>query len=342
MKIRKQILISCAAIGAMLMIILDAKTAIEGASEGIQMCLQVVIVSLFPFIFLSMFATSGLSGVRIRFIGPIAALCGIPKGAEYILLTSLLGGYPVGAQAVYRAWNEHVLDTDTAKRLLGFCNNAGPSFIFGLLGTVFSNTFVPWVLWLIHIGSALLVGIIIPGKRVSSCKAIKGQPLSATDALHASLRVMAGICGWVMLFRILLNFAEKYFLFLLPDILRIIICGALELTNGCLSLRMVESEPIRFMLASVLLSTGGLCVLFQTRSVTGKLGTGLYYPGKLLQAGISLIACWMVLPFLYQHTRSWAYMPALCMGCILCVLAIIYVKKVVAFYGKLVYNGNSL
>ena len=65
-----------------------------------------------------------------------------------------------------------------------------------------------------------------------------------------------------------------------------------ELANGCYELELVGSSGLRFVLVSCLLAFGGLCVSMQTISVTGKLGIGLYFPGKVLQCCISIsIAC---------------------------------------------------
>jgi hypothetical protein len=63
--------------------------------------------------------------------------------------------------------------------------------------------------------------------------------------------------------------------------------GILELTNGCIHLGTLEDPELRFAVCAVLLSFGGLCVTMQTVSVTGKLGSGLYFPGKILQTCIT-------------------------------------------------------
>ena len=77
---------------AMLMMILDSKTGIYGAAEGLRFCIQVLIPSLFPFIFLSIILTGSLTGRKISVLRPLASLCGIPKGAEILFLTGILGG----------------------------------------------------------------------------------------------------------------------------------------------------------------------------------------------------------------------------------------------------------
>lgn len=269
----------------MLVLILDAETAMAGAREGLQLCLRSVIVSLFPCLVLSMMLTSSLSGTRIA--RPVGRLCGIPEGAEPLLLIGLLGGYPVGAQNTAQAYERGLLTKKQAKRLLSFCSNPGPAFIFGICGSQFSSGWAAFGLWLIQIASALAVGMLLPEKENACTPMRPAEPLKLTEAMHRGIQVMAGICGWVVLFRVIIAFADKWLLHYLSHELQVIIAGFLELTNGCCTLERISAEPLRFVAAAAMLSFGGLCVAMQTASVTGQLGTASYLKGKLLQTVIS-------------------------------------------------------
>ena len=315
-----------ATIVTMTVIILDSRTAQQGAKEGISLCLQSVIPSLFPFIFLSLMLTSRMYGQQISFLKPVGTLCAIPSGAESLLLIAFLGGYPVGAQAVHNAWLAGSLDTNTAKRLLGFCSNAGPSFIFGLLAGVFANKAAPLCLWLVHIASAVTVGAILPSEQVFANRIKHTAPVSATTALQRSVQIMGAVCGWIVIVRIVLTYITKYLLYAASPMVSVVIGGCLELTNGCISLPMVSDEPTRFIIASFILALGGLCVYLQTRAVTGELGTGIYFRGKILQALISVLYAAIMLPLLYPvKLFSWI---VLSLGLLtLFIIPILKVKK---------------
>ena len=287
-----------AALG-MLFLILDAKTAIAGASEGVILCMRSVIPSLFPFFLLSILLTGAMTGTRIPIMAPVARFCGIPAGGESLLLTGLLGGYPVGAQAVAQCWKAGNLSRRDAGRLLGFCSNAGPSFLFGIIGMQFSNMRTVWTLWFIHILSALAVGALLPGKSRDQVRLQPGQSPTVSDAFQRSLKITGAVCGWVILFRAVLGILSRWCLWLLPDWGQVLTAGLLELTNGCCDLSRIPAEELRFTVCTILLSLGGLCVAMQTLSVTGSLGLGLYIPGKLLQCGISFILAQLALPFLF-------------------------------------------
>lgn len=273
-----------AAIG-MLILILDGKTALTGAKEGIDLCIRSVIPSLFPFFVLSNVLLGSLS---LRWLKPLGRLLKIPGGAEGILAAGFLGGYPVGAQCIADAWKEERISTAHAHRMLTFCNNAGPSFLFGILAPQFSSPVSAWLLWAIHILSALAVAIFTKAPTEMPSKNPRQTPCSFPDALKKAVRTMALVCGWVVLFRILITFLKRWIFWGLPESWQVVFSGILELSNGCCMLSLIPSEPQRFVICAGLLSFGGVCVAMQTVSAIQGLSLRPYWRGKLFQTVISL------------------------------------------------------
>ena len=128
--------LACCAI-AMTLCILDAKTVLQGATNGIELCMRSVIPALFPLLTCSTYLTGNLGIFSSSLLRPVGKLCRIPSSCVGILITGFLGGYPTGAQAVAQAYESGSISKETASRMLGFCNNAGPAFIFGILSTIF-------------------------------------------------------------------------------------------------------------------------------------------------------------------------------------------------------------
>ena len=328
----------------MLLLIFDSKTAAAGAAEGIALCLQVAIPSLLPFLVLSMLLTSSLSGRSVRLLRPLGRLCGIPAGSEGLLIVGLLGGYPVGAQNVTAAYRGGMLSKPAAQRMLGFCSNAGPAFIFGITAGQFDAAWIPWALWGIHILSAVVVGYLLPGKEAAASRMKARNPRSLTQCVKESTGIMAGICGWIVLFRIVIGFLRKWFLPLLPQWAQVTAMGILELTNGCCSLDQIPNSGLRMIVASGLLAFGGLCVVMQTSSAVTGLGLGMYLPGKLLQSIISLCLAFMA-QFLLPKEQQIA-LPATLGALFPLLLALLGIicreyKKRVAFRRSLVYNEKT-
>lgn len=273
----------------MLVLILDGKTALQGAKEGVELCLRTLIPSLFPFFVLSILLTASLTGLRIPLLRPVGKACHIPAGMEFLLAIGLLGGYPVGAQNVAQAYRTGHLSRRDAQRLLAFCNNAGPAFLFGIIGPFFSSPRVPWILWGIHMLSTLIVGMILPAEEAPANALPGTQSLSLSQALEKAVKVMALVCGWVVLMRMVLTILDRWIFWALPVSLQVFLSGILELSNGCIQLSRIDSEGLRFIFAAVFLAFGGLCVTMQTASVADGLSLRTYFPGKLLQTLVSFL-----------------------------------------------------
>lgn len=284
-------------------LILDSKTAITGGQEGIRLCLQTVIPALFPFFIISGLVCQSFLGESITFLRPLGALCGIPKGSESLLLLSYLGGYPVGAKNIANAVQYGSISRDDAKRMLGFCNNAGPAFLFGMAASLFESKWAPWVLWFIHIISSILVGCILPGKTNSICKLAKPQNTDKIQNVKRAVYTMANVCAWVILFRVFLSFTRKWVFFFLPVEFCVWITGLAELTNGIIGLQTITNDGLRFILCAGLLGFGGLCVAMQTISILESIGTGYYFPGKVMQGCISLILAYFMQNALFNCSQ---------------------------------------
>ena len=340
MKSKANIWIGCISVVALSILILDAPTAIKGAQDGISLCINVIVPSLFPFFVISVVLNSILAGTQWNFLHPIGKLCGIPVGGESLLMLGLLGGYPVGAQCINDAYHSKIINKNTAQRMLGFCNNAGPAFIFGMLGSVFSTKVAPWCVWGTHILSAVIVGLILPFKENNSCAIGGMQVRSLSSAIEIAIKNLGKVCGWVILFRVFIVFCQRWFMWLLPTAWQCVIAGILELSNGCLGLASIPNEGLRYILATAFINFGGLCVAMQTKSVTEHIGTGMYFPGKLLQTCISIILAWitqsLVFPPENRISVPWWI-------CFLLIIPCIYpylqkAKKVVAIPRFMVYN----
>ena len=294
---------TAAAACAMGFLILHAPDAAASCREGIQLCAQVLIPSLFPFFLVSCLLTDALANKPIPLLRPVERLCRIPAGSGCLLLTGLLGGYPAGAQSVGLAYRTGRICRTDGERMLSFCSNAGPAFLFGMVAPFFDNPLHLWLLWAVHILSALLAGFLIPGGGTQFSPASGSPGITAVQAMDKSIRSMASVCGWVILFRMVLGLAEPALTSFTSEEFRIALSGMLELSNGCIRLDGIHRTGLRFFLASGMLSFGGVCVAMQTGSVCGGLSMRRYIPGKLLQMGISFALSGLLQPLFPAQER---------------------------------------
>ena len=313
--------------GIFICLMFDSATALRGATEGIHVCLKTVIPVLLPYIFLSSLLTGIIGGRRIPLLRKLCQLCSIPAGAESIFLLGLISGYPVGAKLLGEAHGRGELSQSTAKRMLAFCSNAGPSFILGMLPNAFTIKIVPWLLWFIHVISAIWVAMLIPCTDHFAAKGKASTNADLSASMLQTLKSLSLICGWVILFRILIAFFHAHFYTELPSVIQVLFTGLMELANGCISLGGISNEAVRFIVCSCLLAFGGLCVMMQTSSVCNNLPLSMYFRGKILQTLISLVCALPVAYLIYEITPDlWFF---LCAAAIVLstILAVITFRK---------------
>ena len=265
----------------------------EAAREGLALCAGSVIPALFPFL-----AASSLLlklGFGDALAGPLAPLMGLyrlPGEAAGALALGLAGGYPVGARTAAELYAQGSLTRDEAERLLTFCNNANPAFLLsGLgLGVLGSDRAGLW-LWLIHLFSALVTGLVLarkPGRRGGGRSlprkdaAPEGSfPELLVGAVQGALGAILGICAFVELFYVLGLPLRR-----LPAPWGAGLAGAVELFSASAAL---PGGRLGFVLAAGLAGFGGLSVLCQTAAVLAPQGLSPVpsLRGKLLQGVLS-------------------------------------------------------
>lgn len=325
MNSKKHVLRILSATFFLLLLILNTSVAMQGASDGIELCINAVLPSLFPFFILSAYLNRALLGSSIPGVHRIASSLNIPKGGDAFLLLGLIGGYPVGAQLLSQAYAQHQISRKTGNILLGYCSNAGPAFIFGMAGAFFSSKTIVFVLWGIHLISALITGYLLPRPQIESTNLNDNTSITVATALRLGLNICATTCGWIIVFRIILAYINFWFFDSIGGILFVIVSGIFELSNGCLLLEQISSEAIRFILFSSFLSFGGICVIMQTVSVTEHLGLGLYIPGKMLQTAISTTMATIISYVLFPDAQISLYLSGF--TCVLCLVSFLITNR---------------
>lgn len=306
------------------LLILDSAASVSIVREGIDICLYTVIPSLFPMFFLINILCSTLYAGAFPWLKPLESFCRLPRGGGIYFLTGAVGGYPTGAHNIAQAYRQGILNQQQAKRMLAFCSNAGPAFLFGMVAGLLPHRWWIWLIWLIHLSSAILVGHLLPTGSTVPIKSSISKPIQPVQALMISIRTCAAVCGWVILFRLIIHYECILGLKILPEIWLAAASGFLEITNGILSLSRISDPAVTFLFSSTMLSFGGLCVVMQTASVTGKLGIRSYLLGKTMQTLITV-----TITVVLQYFLDIALMPPLyaLLTVAVCISTLIWVRS---------------
>ena len=310
-KQRRVFLLFCALAGLLL---LKSGACRAGAREGLAVCGEVLLPSLFPMsVLCALWTGSGNAAYcAAAFGGCMRKLFRLPGQAAIPLAVGLIGGYPLGSHALAGTFHRGDLDREDAAALSAFCNNPGPAFLIGAVGiSLFQSAAVGAWIWAISAASSLLTGILLakPGSR--NVEVPRKSEFERTSflssfpgALQAGVNAMLRVCGTVVLFfglqaafQALLAGAR------LPEWIRVLITGTAELTTGVLSTAALEA-PVRFLLCTGFASWGGFCVHAQAAEALTREGLPLrpYLRGKLMQTGLSLAFAAALCPWLFPHS----------------------------------------
>ena len=278
-------------------LLLRPQRAAQAVAEGLALCAGAVLPALFPF-----FVCTGMLnalGLTQRFANAVCAaparLLGVSRDGAAVWAAGLLGGYPAGAAAVTELYRARALSKAEAERALCFCNNSGPGFFAGLIGTtVLGDVRRGLILYGLHALSALLTGLLLPGSAPPAAlrTARREKPVPSSllpEAVQGSCAALLQVSGLIVFFSSILAVLRAAGLTaLLPNRLaEALACGALELSSGILLL----SGPGAEAACALLMGWGGLCVHFQAMSLWQAAGLRPhgYFSAKLLHGLLSAV-----------------------------------------------------
>jgi len=295
-------------------ILADSAAVAQGIRDGLLVCGNVLIPSLFPFMVLSGFISrSGYARILSAPLIPITTkVFKLPAHMGVVVLLSLVGGYPVGARMVAGLLEDGEIDIPTAQRMLCFCVNCGPSFLISAVGVgmLMSKAagvilFATQTLATLLIGAAVSFRVKPPAGKGKTAANLGGASVFVPAVTGASSSMLT-MCAFAVLFSGVLALVRSSGLVallagILPakePVIRAVICGFFEVTSGCLS-ACALGGTLGFGLISVFVSFSGLSVLFQIISCFEKVKVSFrrFISARLVHAMLSTA---MALP-LYRH-----------------------------------------
>ena len=268
-----------------LWLILRPQDAGNAARETLALCAKVVIPSLFPFFVCgNLLCSLRLLEPLERKLQPVMQpLFHLPGVSAAAIVLGLTGGYPSGAQAVSALYASGSICKPDAKRLLCFCNNCGPAFIFGVAGSaVFGSLQAGLLLYLVHCICAFLCGLLqpksdCPAARTPNFAAQASAQISDSEAFIQSVKAAGStileVCMFVVVFGVVSSMLQSILSSVLPATALVFITGLLELSGGMHALsNLALPQGLKFMAASFFLAFGGLSVHTQTKAVLAQAG----------------------------------------------------------------------
>ncbi len=203
-----------------LLLIIGAEGSRDGAAQGVQVCLRVLIPSLFPFMAVTqLMIRSGLCrqlGAKLQ--KPARLLFGLSGTLAPVLLLSLLGGYPVGAGGIAALYRKRMISAQEARHAALFMVCAGPGFVISFVGAVYQSRQTGLLFFAAQVCAVLLSGIIggLFWRKAENDSILENKTLSLpfsqalVEAVEAAAKGMFSVCAFVVLFSALTGILAQW------------------------------------------------------------------------------------------------------------------------------------
>lgn len=324
-----------------LCLVYDSQAALAAAKDGLNLFMTVVFPSLFAFFVLSeiMLALGVVHFIGVLFEPLMRPFFNVPGEGAFVLSMGLAAGYPMDAVITARFRKQGMCSRVEAERMLAFSNTADPLFIFGAVAVgMFGLPLLGKTMAIAHYIGALVVGLtfrfykrgeerakperhnlstILPRAIDALVKAQKedgrsfGQLLG--DAVTDSIKTLAMICGFIMLFSTMVKMVEVVGLYpivafpfemlfklvgLDPALVRSVVTGLFEIDLGTLAASKSAAPLIQQVaIAGAIIAWSGLSVHGQVASVL--MGTdirmGPYAVARLIHAVVAFLATFILM-----------------------------------------------
>ena len=307
--------LALAAVGLIIALLINPTRYAQSITDGLMMYVVSVLPSMLPFFFLSGILTgTGVAGKlsRLHLTKP---LFHAPDEGLYVMLMSLLSGYPVGAKLTAELYEQGVIDTLGAKKMVAFTSATGPMFVVGAVGAQILHDYRAGLCILAaHYLATFLNGLLYRGRKQKYGHSdlvsapVKMDKLLWETAYNTVISLLVS-CVYIVIFNMVADVLSDLGVMRIgADILSHIgvttptgtalLYGLTEMTRGCVLLSQT-SLPITLTapLACLLVTFGGVSVHVQSVAYLAKCRVNPFWflltksTQALLSFGICTLMC---------------------------------------------------
>lgn len=284
-----------------MLILFNPQSSLIYARRGMELCCDILAPSLFPFFVCSgLLIYSGFCEVLSKIFRPVMRpLFNVGGAGAAAFILGIISGYPLGASTACSLYDSGYLSKSECERLLAFCNNSGPLFILGSIGTaIYHSPKIGILLYIAHIFAALSVGLIFRFYKKNDTSAAS-IPIYTKDgsygeifqkALAGSINSILTVCGAVIFSSVIASIMAD--ILPLDGFFKTIFLSLCELTTGIKSIHALNATIwLKLVLSAAAAGFAGFCVHLQVMGVAAGRGISLlpYILGKALHALLSAV-----------------------------------------------------
>lgn len=252
------------------------KVYIDATLDGISAWAFSVLPCLLPFVFftkvLSFLGT--MEGLTKGFSRPVYKCFKTPAVSSYVFFMSIISGYPVGAKMTADLYNAGKITRSEAFRMSAFCSTSGPMFIIGAVGSVMMGSpSYGYIMFLAHVLGAFFNGFLYRNLNTSELPVEKEDNKAKQDLSSIVLDSVLSIVsvGAIIAIFFVVITSLSPLLSLLPAPLSTFLAGLVEITRGCIDLSATLNARWAIVLATFVISFGGLSTCLQSLTMLDKI-----------------------------------------------------------------------
>ena len=278
-------------------IFINPSLIIESGISSINIFKTKLFPSIFPFfVLLSLFFDLCIATKISNKLNPIfKKLFHVEGNSSFIILVSIISGFPSGSKYVVESYKNKTIDRNTANYLLTFTHFANPLFILGTCGLILNSLSLAYKILIIQIISNLIFGIILRPKEIISSKKINNYqnksflealPKAINDAIKLLLFMLGSITFFMFFSKLLTSFLS------LNPFFETIITGILDMTSGISLVPSIDTTNyIRGLLVLTFITFGSFSVHLQVLNNIKEedLEYKYFFFGRIIETSIALL-----------------------------------------------------
>ena len=278
-------------------IFINPSLIIESGISSINIFKTKLFPSIFPFFVLaSLLLELGIATKISNKLNPIfKRLFHVEGNSSFIILVSIISGFPSGSKYVVESYKNKTIDRNTANYLLTFTHFANPLFILGTCGLILNNLSLAYKILIIQITSNIILGIILRPKEIITSKKItnyqtksflEALPKAINDAIKLLLFMLGSITFFMFFSKLLTSFLS------LNPFFETIITGILDMTSGISLVPSIDTTNyIRGLLVLTFITFGSFSVYLQVLNNIKEedLEYKYFFFGRIIETSIALL-----------------------------------------------------
>ena len=278
-------------------IFINPSLIIESGISSINIFKTKLFPSIFPFFVLaSLLLELGIATKISNKLNPIfKRLFHVEGNSSFIILVSIISGFPSGSKYVVESYKNKTIDRFTANYLLTFTHFANPLFILGTCGLILNSLSLAYKILIIQIISNLILGIILRPKEIISSKKINNYPNKSflealpkaiNDAIKLLLFMLGSITFFMFFSKLLTSFLS------LNPFFETIITGILDMTSGISLVPSIDTTNyIRGLIVLTFITFGSFSVHLQVLNNIKEedLEYKYFFFGRIIETSIALL-----------------------------------------------------